>query len=321
MKNKLKLASFALLVAGLAFTSCKKDKVTTPATEADESSTFAQHSADVNTSNNTADMSMEDAENAIAPSSMSGARVSSGSVLYSNICGASVDTTNITSNKTVVITYTGTSCDGLRNRSGSITVQLTTGNRWKDVGAVLTITYANFKVTTISTGKSTTLNGVHTITNVTGGIVNHIGLNTNPTTITRKIRANNMSITFDDGTVRSWSAARKRTWTGSGGVASSLTIEGDTTLAGVSNTEVWGTNRAGNAFTTVMNTPLVVNSTCGWYAPVSGMKTHSFNSRVSTITFGTDASGNVVSSPPCPNHYIINWTSPAGVAKYYIGTY
>jgi hypothetical protein len=299
MKNKLMLASCVLLIAGLAFTSCKKDKKTTPATEADESSTFAQHSADVNTSNNTADMSMEDAENAIAPSSLSGARVSSGGVFYSNICGASVDTTNLTANKTVVITYTGTTCDGSRNRSGSITVQLTSGNRWKDVGAVLTFTYTNFKVTTVSTGKSTTLNGVHTITNVTGGIVNHIGLNTNPTTITRKIRATNMSITFDDGTVRSWSAARKRTWTGSTGVVTSLSIEGDTILSGVSNTEVWGTNRAGNAFTTVVNTPLVVNS---------------------TITFGTDASGNIVSSG-CPNHYIINWTSPAGVAKYYIGTY
>jgi hypothetical protein len=319
MKNKLKLASFALLVAGLAFTSCKKDKVTTPATEADESSTFAQHSADVNTSNNTADMSMEDAENAIAPSSLSGARVSSGGAIYSNICGASVDTTNQIANKTIVITYTGTSCDGLRNRSGVISIHLT-GNKWKDIGAELTITYINYKVTVLSTGKSTTLNGVHTITNVTGGIVNHIGLNTNPTTITRKIRANNMSITFDDGTVRSWSAARKRTWTGSNGTATSLTVEGDTTLAGVSNTEVWGINRAGNAFTTVMNTPIVVNSTCGWYAPVSGMKTHAFNSRVSTITFGTDASGNIVSSG-CPQHYIINWTSPLGVAKYYIGTY
>ncbi len=317
MKTKLKLASFALLIAGLVFTSCKKDKLASPATEADEAPAFAQHSADVNTSNNTADMSMEDAENSIAPSSLSGSRVSS---LYSNICGASVDTTQISSNKTVVITYTGTSCDGLRSRSGVISVQLTTGNRWKDVGAVLTITYTNFKVTTISTGKSTILNGVHVITNVTGGIVNHIGLNTNPTTITRKIRAINMSITFDDGTVRSWSAARKRTWTGSAGVPNSLTIEGDTTLAGVSNSEVWGTNRAGNAFTTVLNTPLVVNSTCGWYAPISGMKTHSFNSRVSTITFGTDANGNILSTG-CPTNYIINWTSPNGVAKYYIGSY
>ena len=314
MKNKLKLASFALLMAGLAFTSCKKDKATTPATEADESSTFAQHSSDVNTSNNTADMSLDDAETALTQTSLGGYRTNASS----SICNAVVDT--FISSKKIVITYNGSSCDGLRNRTGVITVQLTSGTHWKDLGAVLTITYVNFKVTTISSGKSTTLNGTHTITNVTGGIVNHIGNAPNPTTITRKIRANNMSITFDDGTVRSWSAARKRTWTGSGGSPVSLTIEGDTTLAGVSNTEVWGTNRAGNAFTTVMNNPLVANVGCGWWKPVSGMKTHSFNSRVSTITFGTDASGNIVSSG-CPTHYIINWTSPTGVAKYYIGSY
>lgn len=317
MKNTIKSVSFALIVAGLTFTSCKKDKATTPVNETDESSVFSQHSSDVNTSNAAADMSMDDAENALAPSSLSGARVSS---FYSNICGASVDTTQITSNHMVVITYTGTSCDGLRSRSGVVTIQLTSGAKWKDAGSVLTISYTNFKVTTISTGKSHTLNGTHVITNVTGGIVNHIGNSPNPATIVRKIRANNMSLTFDDGTVRTWSAARKRTWTGSVGIVSGLTIEGDTVLAGVSNTEVWGTNRAGNAFTTVINTPMVVNSTCGWLSPVSGMKTHSFSSRTSTITFGTDASGNVVTSG-CPNHYIINWTSPNGVAKYYIGTY
>ena len=314
MKNKLKLASFALLLAGLAFTSCKKDKATTPATEADESSTFAQHSADVNTSNNTADMSMEDAENALTQTSLSGYRTNSSS----SICNAVVDT--FISAQKIVITYNGNSCDGLRTRTGVITIQLTSGTHWKDVGSTLTLTYTNYKVTVISSGKSTTLNGTHTITNVTGGIVNHIGNSPNPSTIVRKIRANNMSITFDDGTVRTWSAARKRTWTGSGGVVNSLTIEGDTTLASVANTEVWGINRSGNAFTTVMNNPLVVNVGCGWWKPVSGMKTHSFNSRVSTITFGTDASGNIVSSG-CPNNYIINWTSPTGVAKYYIGTY
>ena len=316
MKNLIKISSLSLLVVGLIFTSCKKDRAVVTPDETDESSLFSQHSADVNTSNNSADMSFDDAENALAPSSLSGAKTAS----YTGICGATVDTTQITTNKKIIITYNGNSCDGLRNRTGVITIQLTKGNKWKDVGSVLTITYANFKVTTLSNGKSHTLNGIHTLTNVSGGLVAHIGVSPNPATIVRKIRANNMSLTFDDGTTRSWSAARKRTWTGNSGIVTSLAISGDTVLTGVANTEVWGTNRAGNPFTTVMNTPLVVNSTCGWFSPVSGMKTHTFNSRVSSITFGTDASGNIVSSG-CPNHYIINWTSPSGVAKYYVGTY
>lgn len=313
MKSIIKIAFVA---ATLSFVACKKDKKNVEPTETDETAVFAQHSVDQNNSTNVADMSIDDAENALAPSSLSGFKTST----YANLCGAIVDTSFITSQKKVVITYTGTSCDGLRNRSGVITAQLTSGNKWRDVGAVLTISYTNFKVTVISTGKSTTLNGTHKITNVTGGIVAHIGLSPNPSTITRKIRANNMSITFDDGTVRTWSAARQRTWTGSAGIATSLSISGDTILSGVSNTEAWGVNRAGNAFTTVMNTPLVVNSTCGWFSPISGKKTHTVNTRVSAITFGTDASGAVVSSG-CPNHFIINWTSPMGVAKSYIGSY
>ena len=87
-----------------------------------------------------------------------------------------------------------------------------------------------------------------------------------------------------------------------------------------SNVETWGVNRAGHSFTTVINTPIVVNSSCGWYAPISGEKTHTVNSRVSTITFGTDANGNIVSSG-CPNHYLLNWTTIHGVAKSYVGTY
>lgn len=316
MKKTIKAVSLTLLVVGLTITSCKK---TTPdpitSNDTDESSVFTQHSADVTTSNNTADMSIDDAENAIAPSSLSGHRT----VAYAGICGATVDTSQI-SIKQITINYNGNSCDGLRNRTGSVTIKLVNGTYWKDAGAVLSIIYTNFKVTVLSNNKSTTLNGSHFITNVTGGIVAHIGISPNPSTIVRKIRSNNMSITFDDNTVRTWSVARARTWSGSAGVVSGLAISGDTTLSGTANTEVWGTNRAGHAFTTVINSPITVNVSCGWYAPVSGMKTHSFNNRVSTVTFGTDANGNTVSTG-CPNHYIINWTSMHGVAKSYIGTY
>ncbi len=315
MKSTLKLAML-VIVYSFVMTSCKKDKKTMDNMDADETSAFTQQSNDQKNSQDVADLAMNDAEYALAPSSLSGYKTSA----YPNLCGASVDTSMITTQKKVVITYTGTTCDGLRTRSGVVTLQLTTGNKWRDAGAVLTVTFANFKVTVISSGKSTTLNGTHVITNVSGGIVAHIGLTPNPNTIVRKIRANNMVITFDDGTVRTWSAARKRTWTGAGGIITSLSIQGDSTLSGVSNTEVWGVNRAGNAFTTVMNTPLVVNSTCGWYSPVSGKKTHTIGTRISSITFGTDATGNVVSSG-CPNHYLINWTSLSGTQKTYVGMY
>lgn len=316
MKPLFKITPIVIVTLGLVFASCRRDRMKSDSTEPDETAAFSQHSSDVNSTNNNADISMNDAETALTESSLSGFRMASNT----SICNATIDTTQLASLKKIVITYNGNSCDGLRNRTGVITLQLIAGTKWKDAGAVLSITYTNFKVTVLSSGKSTTLNGTHIVTNVSGGIVAHIGLAPNPTTIVRKIRATNMSVTFDDGTVRSWSAARKRTWTGAAGVATSLTVEGDTILGGVANTEVWGTNRAGKAFTTSMTTPLVVNSSCGWFSPVSGKKTHDINGRVSTITFGTDANGNVVNTG-CPNHYIINWTSHNGTPKQYIGSY
>ena len=313
MKKTITTIALVILVVGLTITSCKKKKTeeTTPVTtQADETSTFSQQSSDVTTANSSADMSMEDAENAIAPSSLSGFRT----MAYAGICGATVDTSLI-SIKKITINYNGNSCDGSRFRTGSISVQLVAGTQWKNQNSVLLITYTNFKVTVLANNKSTTLNGSHYITNVTGGIVAHIGLSPNPSTIVRKIRSNNMNITFDDNTVRTWSVNRTKTWTGNAGSATGLSISADS-----ANVETWGTNRAGNPFTTMINSPIVVNSTCGWFAPVSGKKTHNFNSRISTITFGTDASGNVVTTG-CPTHYILNWTSLQGVAKSYVGTY
>jgi hypothetical protein len=318
MKQIIKLASLAILVVGLSLTSCRKDRKTSQnqdPIEADETNTFVQQSSDESTANNTSDESLDDAENALGASSVGGFKTAAG---ISPICGATIDSSMKATGK-IIITYTGTSCDGYRNRSGSITIQVVgyPAIKWKDVGAVTTITYNSFKVTHISSGKSTTLNGVHTITNVSGGLVRYI---TSGTPIVRKIRSSSMSLTFDDGTVRSWSVARKRTWTGALGIATSLTLSGDTTIGGVANIVTWGTNRKGDAFTTAYTSPIVVKASCGWFAPVSGVKSHTAASRSSSITFGTDASGVPVASG-CPNHYIVNWTSPSGKPKSYIGSY
>lgn len=315
MKTFSKTVLLTLAVAGLAFTSCKKDSSNDPQ-NADESGMFSQQSGDENNAATMADMSMDDAEIAMSGSSMSHKTAS-----FPGLCNAIVDTANISAGA-ITITYTGTSCDGLRSRSGSITAQIVNYPtvHWKDAGAVMTITYTNFKVTSLITNKSVTLNGTHTITNVTGGLVARIGISPNPSAITRKIRSSNMSLTFDDGTQRTWSVARRRTWTGTSGNATSLTIAGDTNVNSNPNTAEWGINRAGNAFSTAFSTPVTLTSACGWYAPTGGVKMHCFNSRTATVTFGTDANGNP-SPSGCPNHYKISWTSLAGAQKTYIGTY
>ncbi len=214
-----------------------------------------------------------------------------------------------------MLTYFGKSSDSLRIRSGSITIQLDT--TWHTAGAILSITFSNYKVTNVGTGKSITFNGTHVITNVNGGTI--AGITTNM--IIHKIRGN-VSITFDDGTVRSWSVARKRSYyLTSGAYTESLT--GDTTVNTYSNVTMWGINRAGENFYVSTPSPVVdyfANSSC-LFKPISGQRIF-YLSHTITATYGVDANGNAeTTAGTCPYGYKLNWTNASGTAKQAIVSY
>ena len=95
------------------------------------------------------------------------------------------------------------------------------GVHWKDQGASLTLTFQDLKITRVSDNKSITINGTHTYTNVTGGLlINLLILGT----VTHSITSSNMSITFDDNTQRTWQVAKQRVYTFSGNNVSVTTI-------------------------------------------------------------------------------------------------
>jgi hypothetical protein len=96
------------------------------------------------------------------------------------------------------------------------------GVHWKDQGAQITLTFHDLKITRVSDNKSITINGTQTYTNVSGGLlINLLTLGT----ITHSITSSNMSITFDDGTQRTWNVAKQRVYTFSG-TNVSITISG-----------------------------------------------------------------------------------------------
>jgi hypothetical protein len=65
------------------------------------------------------------------------------------ICGATIDTSQLTAQKLITITFDGdTPCNG-KIRSGVITGKLITGAKWRDVGAQLLVTFTNYKVENI----------------------------------------------------------------------------------------------------------------------------------------------------------------------------
>ncbi len=294
-----------LLIAATAFgiQSCKKDS-TESSTTTDDTAAQMQHSTDESNQTTESEYALNDANDAMNNSSFGKSF---------SIVGATID--SVVGDKKVVITYNGNNVDGTRNRTGQITVQLTSGNHWRDANAVITITFTNFKVTRNATGKSLTFNGTHTVTNVSGGLVSTL---TNGNSVTHKIEGT-MNVTFDDGTTRSWMITRQRIigLTSTGSVY--VSISGFGTKDGLTNIVVQGTNRVGGVFYTIISTPVIFSSSCSW-TPISGVKVHKGIDREITVTFGVDQSGNAVTST-CPYGFKINWTNIKGDAKQAVISY
>jgi hypothetical protein len=218
----------------------------------------------------------------------------------------------------LTITYNGTnSCFGL-TRSGTVTVTLANGTtQWQAVGAQLTVTYNALKVTDAN-GHTFTLNGTHTITNVTGGLAWQIGygLVTNDSAIHRN-QSSNMSITFPNGSQRTWTTidrTRKTVSVYSGGVNTITLTDYSQNTGGVAAS---GTNRFGNTFTSTIATPIVSNNynlSC-IYEPYQGVVQHAVGNRTATITYGTNSSGGAQGTPTvCGSGFYIQYENSNGQA-------
>lgn len=231
-------------------------------------------------------------------------------------CDASVDSSLINQG-IVTLTFNGSGCNG-RVRTGQIkytVVNYVNGARWRDVSAQLTINFINYKVT--RNGKSMVLNGTHNLVNVSGGLVNE--LSADKPSIVRKVKSDNMNITFDDNTTREWSVAKRRTWDFNGGNYK-LTVTGEANVSSLNNVCAWGTTRKGKSFTTQITSPVVLLKNCGWNKPVSGVKVHTVEDRNATVTLGTNSNGDV-DSGNCPNNFKVEWTGRRGKQRQHIGTY
>jgi hypothetical protein len=180
------------------------------------------------------------------------------------------------------------------------------GMRWKDAGAAITASFQNFKIKRLRDNKSIIINGAQTHTNVSGGLLTRLSAMPN---VTHTITSNNMSVTFDDNTQRTWQVGRKRTFTRNNGVV--LAISGIGTSGSTTNVAEWGTNRFGHAFTTSITEPLVIREDCSWRLTSGKIKHEGF--ATSAATFGLNASGDAISCPINGSYYYtLTWTGPSG---------
>ena len=296
MKTKIALILATVLFFVAIFSACKKEN-SNPKT--DESTEMAVQSEDQSRFSNEIDAVATDADISIEKSTGFTGRLSQGqSLLVDTVCDANVAYDIASDPRTITITYNGGNCWGTRTRTGKVIVSMAQGVHWKDPGAQLTLTFQDLKITRVSDNKSITINGTQTYTNVSGGLlINLLSLGS----ITHAITSSNMSITFDDGTQRTWSVAKQRVYT-FGGTNVSVTISGTHTEGSVTNIAEWGTNRLGREFTSSTLQPVVIRSDCN-FRVVSGEIKHSLPNVSADATFGLDSSGNPTTCPGTGHYY------------------
>ena len=303
MQFNFRLLSVITLAAFTTFTACKKESSST----SDNTEEMTMHSDDQSNISNNMDAVTNEVNLAMeSNTSFSGGRLTD----VNSICGATAEYDIQSDPRKITINYDGADCSGAYTRKGTVVVSMPANIKWKDAGATITVNYQNLKITRVSDKKSITINGSHSITNVSGGLL--LTLPTLPS-ITHTI-AGNMTITFDDGSQRTWNVARKRVFTLTSNNQLVITITGNHTDGSNTRIAEWGTNRFGHSFTSSITEPMVIKQDCN-FRLTGGQVTHE-GFGTSVATFGLDASGNTTSCPGTGHYYFkLTWTGPTGATR------
>jgi hypothetical protein len=312
---------FASTLCGFLFTACKKSSSPSSTTSQTQLQAQADDEARVSTETDAAfnDVNTVMENQASVTGSSQGRSVRYGveveggnqdTVKGSLICNATVTLDTIDNPHTITITYNGKTSDSLRSRTGSIVISWAAGSRWITANDQITVQFQNLAIKRLLDNKSITFNGTHTYTNVSGGSL--LSLTSNAATpIQHTITSSNMSITFDDGSQRTWSFARERTFSYNNGLV--ISESGNHTNDTLTNISEWGTNRFGNPFTAQIRTPLTVKASCGWQV-TSGIYVLTNNSGVLTLTFGLNVDGTPATGCALDDLYYLqlNWAGSGG---------
>jgi len=218
----------------------------------------------------------------------------------SYICDASATLDSSAGQYHLTIIYNGTNCAGNRTRTGTVVIAWAVNSHWKDQNAIVTVSIQNLKITRVRDGKSITINGTHTYTNVSGGSLVELALG-QIQSVTHKVTSDDMSISFDNGAKRTWHVARQRVYivVTKNFVITTTGLHTDGNNTGIAE---WGVNRFGNTFTTQITDGLVIDGNCS-YRLTKGEVKIIRPAVTTTITFGLDANGNPAGCPGDGSYY------------------
>jgi hypothetical protein len=334
MKAKHVLLATVITASGLIVACTKNNSAGSSGTSSGTTTADVQtESNDVTQVSNEMDATNNDVNNSLnASPTFSGASYSGGAVdgrgivtdggggsinIDYSICDATVTTDTSDGLRQIIITYNGTNCWGNRTRTGVVVISIPVGVRWRDSGAVVTVSIQNLKITRIFDNKTITLNGTYTYTNVTGGLLKDLAT---LGTITHTVAADSVTIQFADSATRIWSVAKQRVFTYNDGVV--ITTTGTHSDGTNIDVAIWGTNRFGNSFETLITQPMVIQQSCD-YRLTSGQTETIRTALTLTITYGLDSSGNPTGCPGDGYYYFkAVWVLKASGKTYtYIAPY
>jgi hypothetical protein len=214
-----------------------------------------------------------------------------------SICGASIDSSQqYAATPTLYVNFDGTTIctNPTRIRSGQIKVELISGAKWTDAGAVLRVTHIDYKVKFPTLNNHfVTFNGTKFLTNVNG--INWVSIYLGSSTAKIRERSYNMQVTFENGRTSSWNVARLSEWGIQNLNQVYAIVNADTTIGG-KRIDSWGLTRFGTNFSTEMIQAWKSGTACGWWKPTQGKYTSTTDDFRITTTFGVDQNGNQMSS-------------------------
>ncbi|MCD6016902.1 MAG: hypothetical protein K0S53_23 [Bacteroidetes bacterium] len=315
-KSIFKIAVMSVMVL-FTLSGCKKKEEEVKKDESGQASSDSRQAISEN------DASIDDVNKTIADYPLMHGKGTS-AAQTNTIAGLSVDT-NGACMGTIKLNYDGVTVLNNRKRSGSIRLTIlnyASGQRWKMAGCVLKVEYLAYRVTRASDAAFIELNGVQNLTNVSGGTWWELYTFTQPN-LSSSVTGTNLSVNFNGAGTASYNIHRQFTYTLSSAYVLTCTGQGIGSSNGISNLENYGTTRDGDPFTSQVSTPIVWNTTCGSWAPVSGQLIIKVPSKGLTLDclFGVNSSGTpvTVGSNQCAYGWKLDWTSGPNTGTKVIG--
>ncbi len=220
------------------------------------------------------------------------------------------------------IYFDGSDCSSSVKQFGEIHITKVNGKEWKEEGAILEVRYLNFsakkdpqKTDSLKrTVKETTLNGVETMINISGGDINEF-FSGKTSRLKRRILSTNLSVEYNENLNgrRFYNKNLIKEFINEGGVAKQVS-SADTTVNDLINVTEWGTNGYDDEFFTTITKP-IVKTFCGqrWIL-TSGEKVRYGKRSPRTNIYGVNDDGNLQEN--CNAYgFLVSWTNNQGEAK------